>query len=164
MKPAALVVIVATCQPAPSAPTGPHWCWPERPVHVFVSSDLPVQCQQAVCDAVEWWRSRGVDYLTCAVSPALGMVRNVPTMRIINVFEHHDGDAGRTFISRVTQQCIAASQMEIAVDRCQPGMNTAAHELGHALGLEHVSDMHNLMYFSTVGGWGLDKTQLDHVR
>lgn len=44
-----------------------------------------------------------------------------------------------------------------------PMPNILAHELGHCLGLDHVDDPKNLMYFENEWGVALNDRQLSHI-
>jgi hypothetical protein len=144
-----------------------HWCPEERPAHVIVSDQLPVKCQLAICDAVAWWGTQGVSYLTCAVVPDSSLSPGYPNplfIQAVTTPPENPAASGDTRIHRITADCIDSAEMRFDPYYCNGG-NTQAHELGHALGLGHVDDQHNLMWPANLPGEReLTPAQLNQVR
>ncbi len=145
----------------------PHWCAEERPAHVIVSDALPLKCQLAVCDAVEWWASEGVAYVTCAVVPDDSLSPGHPNplfIQVVTTAPEDPGATGDTRVHRFTSQCIDSAEIRMDPYWCGKG-NTEAHELGHALGLSHVKSEHNLMWPANLpGGRELSSAQREQLK
>lgn len=166
-----LLVVGCAHDPYPDAPTGKspeaHWCPAQRPAHVIVSDALPEACHVAVAEAVEWWRSQGVDYLTVAVVPDEETTPDELRPRYIQVIAEApegQGVAGDARYHRTSPSCLDGAEVRLAPFYCREGYNTAAHELGHALGLTHHDSIHNLMFYAGAHQWELDELQRDWVR
>lgn len=144
-----------------------HAGWPSwrRPVRVAIASDVPAACISAVHQAVAFWKARGVGYLHATVVPAEELPIGRPqalTVAVVN----DSLPTGLTGLCRPLTDEYGARAMEIRLGSCRT--QTAVHELAHALGLGHVDDAQNLMYFSVDpakdGPWGLTPAQVKAVR
>ena len=135
--------------------------WTTPQVIVRMCPTYPQQGRHACAEALKWWASKGVTYLVLEV----GEVTHTPVPGVIQVpFEEPpDGSSGFTQLHHAASGLIDAAELRVSCKwwRAQ----TAAHEIGHALGLLHDSRPGNLMYPETSPGRsGLDAKQLAVVR
>lgn len=160
-----LLLLVLACHPAPTpvppppADPAPHWC---QPPIVAVSDEFSHRCLDNLAVAVEFWKGVGVQFEDVGLLPAKDMRPGLPVVGLIQVYprELPPNVLGQAAIARVSPECIAGSEVELA--GCD--VQTIAHELGHALGLRHVNDPTNLMHPESTGHMGLTDAQREHVR
>lgn len=150
---APLAVLLAGC-----AAVTPGGGWPAtlRPVSVLIARDLPSECRQAAFEAVEFWQGY-VDYLEvveplATEAPRLGEVSfqsaPLPGDLIGQARWRHlpNGDFTRATVT---------------LERCDG--QTAAHELAHALGLDH-GGCPSLMCPYENPSWDLTDAEIEAVQ
>lgn len=135
--------------------------WATSEVIVRVCPSMPLAGRHACAEALRWWHSKGVTYLTMEV----GEVTRTPLRGVIQVphEEPPDGSAGFTQLHHSAGGLIDSAEMRVSCRwyRAQ----TFAHEAGHALGLDHTTQRDNLMFPETSPGHsGLTPEQLAVVR
>lgn len=144
-----LLAFVASCAPTPE--------WTERPVPVYLGEGFPPECLESVELALAFWYDKGVDYLV--LSETEGVIR----YGILVVHADLPGSA----IGRATLAVHGFAMAELEVCGGRAGLQVAAHEFGHLLGLDHVDDPTNLMNPWIAGGGsnlGLTAEQIESVR
>lgn len=169
MKLLAILMLTAACHAPPVPNSGPvsGW-WKDKPILVLISEDLSLQCRASVVLGLMFWAEKGqVNYL----EPLLvtEKLAQVPIGAIRIIAEPADNpmdsrgriEAGVTSVLRhkETRQ-IRDAEIKIEKLGCHPRI--AAHELGHALGLLHSTEVGNLMEEAPTGS-KLDNFQLSHV-
>lgn len=139
--------------------------WTVRPVTVVVSADLPPECVVAVDDALEFWRSQGVGYLLLEVGseydPRLDGNPHPGVIAVTNTPPMDPGAAGETFLLHSIMGAMYFAEVRLNLCVAQ----TAAHELGHSLGLDDRDDDSDALMWpaNKPGGWGLSPAELGQV-
>jgi hypothetical protein len=138
----------------PVLATPRHWADLDRPVKVLVSQDMTPVCHEATEEALSWWEEQ-VDYLEVEWVPGYDpAVIGVPHVGEIGI--NHGalspGIGGLTQWDTYghTGYMVSAS---VTIADCKPLI--VAHEIGHALGLDHNVD-HDANGPNRPGWWQAD--------
>jgi hypothetical protein len=122
-----------------------HWNEPPT-VALCDSTNMP---WQDVRKAMDYWESRGYefgDFLfwdKCSNKKIKGVIKITPPGNYIDVTKHYGYTTVRTV--GVNDDIITSSIIEMAHDGID-NSEVIIHEMGHALGIKHVSDTSDIMY------------------
>ncbi len=129
------------------------------PIELRVSAALDSECRDTVISAVTWLeREAGRDlFIPVVVPPDDAAVQGYPTPGVVGVTTEAAllprntlGQATR-FLRRRTPFYVGAAFVEVRV--CSAWV--LAHELGHAVGLDHNPSARGVMHAAAEGGWEL---------
>lgn len=163
---ALLALLVSSC--ADDEDEAPLYArFTSRPAIIQVSSDVPDECVYAVNQDVLFYRT----YATLAavmVDPGAPSVNGIPVRGVIGIYvgtpQKPDSLAETKRSYTVGGDIFSA---EIVLRMGAPLSCDAlaiAHELGHALGLEHTDIRDNVMNrYLELGGWSLTESQLEWI-
>lgn len=165
---AAILLLLSACAPTPLAvpPEPKRWAMGSYPIELRVSSALD-SCQAASVSAgVAWLESRtGRDLFTpVTVPPTDPAILGIPVEGVVSIAPATalslPETVGETQLRLYTgTSLIHSASLEIV--NCSPGV--VAHELLHALGLDHSSDPDGLMFAIARGGWRLSESELSAI-
>jgi len=137
-------------------------CAPSRPVHVHLDPSLPPRMALAARQAVNVW---GGDVLV--LDDVLGAPGEFVSV-YLKPRSACQGMAGYTEVTWAPGGPVAGYVWlcEVVEDwDADDLLGVAVHEYGHALGLEHSPDAHNVMWYaSPVENWYISDEQREAVR
>lgn len=159
----ALCLLLVGCAHAVRPEPVPTLRWASPVANVVASDDMSPTCRASVLAAVSFFRGLGRDMTLTFVDadhPSIILEPREGEISIRAGFTSDPKAAGQTSAYTLGNGMIGRA--EIVLSDCDPFVS--AHELAHAMGLEHSDSRSNLMWFSTEKRqWGLTREQLTWI-